>query len=561
MDKSKKILDLRLDGKLSIEYSKILDILIDDCIKDFNQFNRELITNNKLSETDLFLSISSRDSTSSSLFDYLARLNLLIYLSSKNLLPNIILVSNIEYKKIIKKFLESIEHREVKVICNSSFSYFFRILKNILVSTYLFFISLTLSKFLRIKKIPLKEIIFVDTFIIKESFENGGEFVDRYYSGFKNHLSFRERKDLWFSPTLVDLKNPLDFYKVFKKQKESDYNFLFEESFISIRDFFYAMYQSLSSYKKIKLIPIYNEIDISNFVKKESSKDIFSPSYQKAIFKYIFIKKLKNYDVEIKGVINWFENQIKDRAIVLGFKKFYPDVLIKGYQSYFFPKYDLHKNPIDIEVNKGTIPNIISIISENQIHEKQKFFSNLNLEIVPSLRFEYINKIKYDQPDKELIFIPLSIDIDQCKQLINFAKQTTNIFSKNSKVVFKFHPKFTKKEFFKLLPDANDKSLFFSEDPSYIILQKSTFLISSASSLCVEAASLGIPVAILANNNGFTKSPLPEPSLEDLWCTFYSRVDFEVFYNKTKKNPFVKKYNFFTKFSSEDVKKLFFEFK
>ena len=67
MDSSNKNLDLRLDGQLSLEHSKLLDNLIETCIDDFNNFNEEFIEINDLIETDLFLSISSRDTSANTL--------------------------------------------------------------------------------------------------------------------------------------------------------------------------------------------------------------------------------------------------------------------------------------------------------------------------------------------------------------------------------------------------------------------------------------------------------------------------------------------------------------
>ena len=561
MDSLNEVLDLRLDGQLSSEHSKLFDSLIENCIDDFNHFNEELININNLAEIDLFLSISSRDTSASKIFDYLSRINLFKHLYNENSLPKEIITSNIELKNIIENFLKSKSVKNINITCNKKHYYFIRIFKNIFVSLYLFLNGLIFSRILGIKKIPSKEIVFIDTFIIKDSFNTKGAFVDRYYSGMEDYLSFTEKEVMWFFPTLVDLKSPLDFYRIFKSSKETNINFLFEESFISIKDFFHGMVSSIISFRKIKKIPKYNDLDVSTLIKRECYKDIFSPSFQKSFYKYILIKKLENYKIKLKGVINWFENQTIDRALVLGFKKYYPKIKIKGYQSYFFPKFDLHKNPTNIEIKRKTIPDTIYVISQDALKDRSKHFKSLNLKIAPGLRFEYVNKIIHKKTDEEVVFVPLSIDINQCKQLINFTKQAKEKFFKNSSIIYKHHPKFTKKEFFKFLPEAKDKSLFFSSESSERILSKSSMIISSASSLCVEAVSLGIPVAILANNNGFTKSPLPEAKKNDIWCIFYSEEDFEIFLNKTKVSFSKEKYNFFKQFSSNDVRDFFFEFK
>ncbi len=561
MDSSNKNLDLRLDGQLSLEHSKLLDNLIETCIDDFNNFNEEFIKINDLIETDLFLSISSRDTSANKIFEYLSRLTLFKHLYNENSLPNEIITSNLELKKIIQNFLESKSVQNIKITCKRKNYYFFRIFKNIFISLYLFLNGLIFSRIIGIKKIPSEEIVYVDTFMVKDSLNKKGIFIDRYYSGIEKHVSTSEIKKIFFFPTLVDLKSPLDFYTIFKYSKRINFNFLFEESFISFADFFHAMHSSLNSFRKIKKIPKYKDLDVSTLIKKESYKDIFAPSYQKSFFKFILIKKLANNKVNIKGVVNWFENQTIDRALVMGFKKYYPGIKIKGYQSYFFPKFDLHKNPTRIEIKRKTIPDEIHVISQDALEDRSKHFKDLNLKLAPGLRFEYINKISQKKSHEKVIFVPLSIDIRQCKQLIDFTKQGKENFLKDYSIVFKHHPKFTKNEFFKFLPEANDKRLFFSSESSDKILSRSSMVISSASSLCVEAVAVGIPVAILANCNGFTKSPLREAKENDIWCTFYSKEDFLIFQKKIKIGIPKKKYYFFKEFSSMDVKKFFFEFK
>ena len=72
-----KVLDLSDNSKLSEEDSKVLDSQIDFSIDKFNLFVSRLIKANKLSGKDLFLNVSSRDTSTSKTFDICSKLNLI----------------------------------------------------------------------------------------------------------------------------------------------------------------------------------------------------------------------------------------------------------------------------------------------------------------------------------------------------------------------------------------------------------------------------------------------------------------------------------------------------
>ena len=96
---------------------------------------------------------------------------------------------------------------------------FFKIIKNFFVTFYLFIVCWIIFKLPRKNNIPSSKITLVDNFIFKDSFAKDGYFYDRYYSGFEKFLSIEEQNQVWFSPTLIDIKNPFDFIKILIRSK------------------------------------------------------------------------------------------------------------------------------------------------------------------------------------------------------------------------------------------------------------------------------------------------------------------------------------------------------
>tara|TARA_B100001248_G_scaffold86730_1_gene63482 strand:- start:22066 stop:23766 length:1701 start_codon:yes stop_codon:yes gene_type:complete len=554
-----KVLDLSDDSKLSEEDSKVLDSQIDYSIDKFNLFVSRLIKANKLSGKDLFLNVSSRDTSTSKTFDICSKLNLIKLKNQQGHTPKLIKVTDEVFARLIEINYEQLGFGELpEVIYEKKQNLFFRIIKNFFVTFYLFIVCWIIFKLPRKNNIPSSKITLVDNFIFKDSFAKDGYFYDRYYSGFEKFLSIEEQTQVWFSPTLIDIKNPLDFIKILIRSKKSKFNFIFEESWLTISDLKNSLFSSLKSSQKIKKIPDYEGLDLSPLIEENLKRDIFSPGFAKAMNKYQYFRRIKKRGIKINGFLNWFENQTIDRAFNLSAKKFYPDVTTIGYQGYIFPKYELHKNPIDLEIELNTIPNFLALISEREIEKRKKFSRKINFILAPALRYSYLENIQYKEPLNDLILFPLPIDINQSIQLINFADQIDRFFDKEVEIVLKCHPKFSIKEFKALVPASMNDKFFFSEESIEKLLTKASLVVSSASTVCIEAASVGIPVAIISNSSGLTRNPLPVPTENDLWAIIYNESDLSTLINKANKQEKKLNNNFFQKVEKSTVRTLFF---
>ena len=554
-----KVLDLSDDSKLSEEDSKVLDSQIDYSIDKFNLFVSRLIKANKLSGKDLFLNVSSRDTSTSKTFDICSKLNLIKLKNQQGHAPKLIKVTDEVFARLIEINYEQLGFGELpEVIYEKKQNLFFRIIKNFFVTFYLFIVCWIIFKLPRKNNIPSSKITLVDNFIFKDSFAKDGYFYDRYYSGFEKFLSIEEQNQVWFSPTLIDIKNPLDFIKILIRSKKSKFNFIFEESWLTISDLKNSLFSSLKSSQKIKKIPDYEGLDLSPLIEENLKRDIFSPGFAKAMNKYQYFRRIKKRGIKINGFLNWFENQTIDRAFNLSAKKFYPDVTTIGYQGYIFPKYELHKNPIDLEIELNTIPNFLALISEREIEKRKKFSRKINFILAPALRYSYLENIQYKEPLNDLILFPLPIDINQSIQLINFADQIDRFFDKEVEIVLKCHPKFSIKEFKALVPASMNDKFFFSEESIEKLLTKASLVVSSASTVCIEAASVGIPVAIISNSSGLTRNPLPAPTENDLWAIIYNESDLSTLINKANKQDKKLNNNFFQKVEKSTVRTLFF---
>ena len=543
--------------ELSLDDSRLIDKLEFEIQESFNGFISKLNDLNELKSFSLLLSNSCRNTYTSEVYRTFSRVILLEAKLKNNNYPSKIIVPNQEVyliaAQIVKKHSKDIE---IEII-NTERSISIKILKNILVSGYLQLAYYLFSRLLGLKKIPKEPIVFLDTFIFKDSFNEDGSFHDRYYTGYENFLTEEEGGSIWYSPTIIDIKSPRDLLHLWKRQKKSKKNFICEESWLGIFDYSYSFLLSFFLPSSIKNIPRYKNLDVAGYIKKELKKEICSPGLIKAINKYLYIRSLSR-KVKVKKVINWHENHNIDRALNMAFKKFNPDVSVFGYQGYVSPRSDLHKNPIDFEYRNKTLPDVLGVLSEEARIYKLGICKDLKINISPALRFSYLHDLekKIDYSLNSHIFVPLSADLADASRLIKFCSTIGKKLIKNYKIVFKIHPKYTKKDYLNLIPALGNDLFEISESSVEENIKKSCMLFSSSSTACVEACAVGIPVSILSNSHGITMNPIASFT-EDECRIIYTEEDLLEFLEQEKDLKDQSIERFFHKVIKEEVREIF----
>ena len=69
-------------------------------------------------------------------------------------------------------------------------------------------------------------------------------------------------------------------------------------------------------------------------MKEEVFNERGSFSITQSLLIYKFIERVRNKNIKLKGLIDWYENQNIDRALYLGVKEYYPGVKVKGYLGF-----------------------------------------------------------------------------------------------------------------------------------------------------------------------------------------------------------------------------------
>lgn len=375
------------------------------------------------------------------------------------------------------------------------------------------------------KKIPLNErIVLIDTFVLKNSFANGF-YSDRYYSKLLEYVNSDEKEHIYYVPEYYGIKN---YKKIFMDMRTSKQKFLLKEDYLKIKDYIFAL---LYSFRVRKINIKFEEFvgfDISFLIKEEMLNNGFSSSSMCGLLNYKFAQRLKNSDIKIKKIINWFENQTIDHGFNSGFRRFYPEVNLIGYQGFPLDNNYLSLYPTEQERICAVIPKEINVIGNGYINMVKEFCPDLQVKVAPAFRYSGVwNKRNYF-PDKHKcsILVALPIFIDESDEIIDTVLEAArSINIKNCIFKIKPHPTYDIKKISNKWSKKLPEMFEFVDGDFNSCVEKSDILISSASAVCLETLAKGIPVIVIGNRLGLTQLPIPRSISEDIWKLCYSVND------------------------------------
>jgi len=518
--------DLRRNGELSVEDSILIDSIEEKVRAEYNYYIGEFIEVNKLSGVHLLLTASCRNTIVSRLHDTFCRIALLEVRLKDGKYPKRIQVDDAKIENLVSQMLTKYGVNGVIVERNTTEPNFVYLLfMNFVRSVYTITSSWFWSRLFRLKRTPKDLVLFVDTFLFKDSIDANGHYQDRYYTGHEQYLDQDEKSALWFAPTLYGIRFPWEYIKLFRNVAKADRNFLIKEAWLNIYDYVYSLFYSIIIPFKVRDYPPFRGLDVSALIRREIFSDVAALSLVRALCQYRFIRRLSFENINICRVINWSENQVNDRALNLSFKKYYPEVLTHGYQGFLFIGYYASLQPTCYELEAGTLPNVLHVINDYCLQSHRRVCEKLQLELSPAFRFSYLYNIKDRRKSNEtIVLIPLpgAGMLNESIGIIKSFLQISDQLSKNVRAVVKLHPSYSVEKFIQLAPEFSDKRLEYTVEKIADLLEMTSIMVSTGSSVCVEAVSVGIPVAIYGSRSGVTMNPIPLNISSELWRIFYT---------------------------------------
>jgi hypothetical protein len=422
---------------------------------------------------------------------------------------------------------------EIK-ICGNKRHKDFQLFKNLIKNIYICFNNWFWALYFNQRNTTPKEsVVLLDLFLLKNGFNSDTTISDRYYTGLNDYLDKTQVKKIYYLPTLFGLRYPYDWFKQFRNIVKSESNIILKEFWIGWRDYVAAIYQSLTLYKAITTIPKWKGVDISSLIREELFLERGSYSLSSSFLLYISFKKYKKEGLRITGVVDWFENQVVDRALYLGMRQFYPQVKIKGYMGIFLEGYYAGSIPMPYEYQANILPDELLVIGSKYIANKREYCQEIKVSVAPAFRFQSVINFNQEiEKNKNKVILAMPMMINESRKIIELALKAT-LPEKYSWVV-KIHPATLRDNLLSVLPGNVKKIFLFTNKPLVDLLQEASLLVTSASSVALEAVITGVPVAIVGNRSGPTINPLYGIVDDAYWSICYTPEDL---INAIKKRP------------------------
>lgn len=521
-------LDLTENGALSVPHIELLNNLADELKLSYHKLINRLGTG-KEHNIDWWVSeISSRNTYSNSLFDDYCLLHLAKRVIQEEPELSVIKVDSLALKLTLQGYVRD-NYPRIKINCTAGWKQHLKfIIFPIIRYFYAIFVYVTRYT---ISKFTIKPstgrlqagITLVDVFVFDHSFE-GGIFHDRYFDGFDQYLSEKEAQLVFYNPTLL-----ISFRKTvsaFVAMSRSPQRFLPQESYLRLSDYLFAF---LYPFRALKLIPqktVWEEFDLSFLLRSIWYYHLSSFSTIEGLLKYRFAARLREAEVPLRLVIDWFENQLVDRGANAGFRKFYPEVPVIGYSSIDLKHYLCMTHPTSQEYEAEVLPKVIAVSGKGFEASKKAFCPELETITAPAFRYGWVWREAVGRPDPNYttILVALSLLRGEClntlRAIIGAAKSD---LPANVRFWVKPHPaamplaKLLAQAGLTLPPGFEVKRGDFSE-----WAEQADIIVGNESGTVLEALARGTPVIIIGHRSRITVHAIPDAVLQGIWQLCYT---------------------------------------
>ena len=501
-------------SNLSTEHKKILNEIFIKNQSKYIEFCNLIFKKAVNKDFILLHPIFSRNLYQSNLYLNFCHLLLIRHLKKEVTIRKIITSSKIEKKLFTNNFNDiSVENNYKQSFTGPKI--FKEFLKLIFKSFYYLY-----TKDIKRRRLNNKEnFTLIDTFLTKTS-KVKRMFVDRNYTSILDYVNKTKLSQIQFIPTFLTYPSTKILNKIFYNSKE---NLIFKHDYLNYKDYLKTI---------IKMIKISNnkfdninfiDFEVSQLLNHDLNTEKFNTSMFEGILNYRFVKSLKKNNIKVNCLIDWHENQSIDKGLILGFHKFYPKTITKGYQGYIISSdYNWYIKPTKLEKDNGLIPDIIYVIGESLKKRISSFIPNLDVKTAPAYRFKNIFKDVIENKRNDHILVILPIDKTESNNILSIIFQSK--VYKTKKILIKPHPLLNLDSILKNFKKKKLKNVSIVYDEINLLLQKCQISIGSSSSSLIESLVRYSPVIIISNN--IINNPVPVSINKNLWRVVFNSQEF-----------------------------------
>lgn len=352
------------------------------------------------------------------------------------------------------------------------------------------------------KKILAYPAIILDTFIFDNSISGEGQFNDIYYPGLHEYLR-KCNINVLVHPVLFGFH--IWFYSIFKRMRKSATRFIIREDYLRVSDYIAAIYYPVSAYfKRYKEVVLFDTYDMTDLIREERRWQSLAAGVEPVLIYRLFLRLGKS-GMKVRSIVDWYENQDIDKALIAGAKRAFPNVLIIGAQIFIHSANNLSEFPIQSEADANMVPDILLETSEYQCKVATQYVNNVMCYAAASLKhvhvFDDANNGGMDRlpgcNDRQIL-VCLTSDIGESIEMLKMVNSAMDLIGREVKIIIKCHPACKAALLIRKYGKRRWPSLFEVFNGSISsALDHARVVISTSTSPMVESAAKGIPVIFM----------------------------------------------------------------
>ena len=228
-----------------------------------------------------------------------------------------------------------------------------------------------------------RDIVLVSCFANDDVwFERG----DRYFPGFDGLLNEEEMRDVYFLPRVYVERKSRGLRRLNQYFRSGTRKVLILEDYVRISDCIYAWLHWYRVLRYKKPILFWDGIDVTPLFYKEVLSHSSLYGGMRSVLYYRFVYRLYKNGVGIKTFLNFFENQIVDKALHKGINDFYPMSNNVGYEGYSPVTKYYCSFPVENEKKSGVLPSKLALPGEGHKLNVCQYIENIDVVIAPHFR-------------------------------------------------------------------------------------------------------------------------------------------------------------------------------
>lgn len=366
-------------------------------------------------------------------------------------------------------------------------------------------------------------VILVDTFLYADSVA-GGRLRDRHYPGMLDYLDDSERAQVFFAPSYYGIRNYAKFFRELRMAKDC---LVLKEAVLRPGDYLFALAHPFRLRWPRGRFDFLG-MNVGPLIREALAESFAGSGAVEGLLRYRFAQRLKQRGVRLLRIVEWFENQEVDHGANAGWRTFFPDTPVIGYQGFLASRHYLCMFPLTRERTLRLVPNRVAVIGQGLVEPVREFCPELEVDVAPSFRFEAVWRERSAEPDADWFTVLVSLPIlpEESRAILDVVAQAASRTQAGRPWRFyvKPHPTSRQNEIARIaigLPEGFDVvNGDFGE-----LLDRSDALIGAASSTCAHAIARGVPVAVVGRPGGLVQNPIPLFTDPSLWAVCYTAAD------------------------------------